>query len=118
MKICEGNKKKYEATQDLEEFQAFQQGGGKSYADAYADTIPGMTPSTEREGRSPAKNKKCQIINVFDKQVHIHNTYYVLKKKRFLRTSEELLLNSIFSFNDTFNFPHIVFDRKRLQNET
>ena len=50
--------KKYEGTQDLEEFQAFQQGGGISYADAYADadTIPGMAPSTEREDGSPAKS--------------------------------------------------------------
>ena len=37
-----------------EEFQAFQQGGGKSYADV--DTIPGIVPSTEKEGGSPAKN--------------------------------------------------------------
>ena len=29
-------------------------GGEKSYADA--DTIPGIVPSTEREGGSPAKN--------------------------------------------------------------
>ena len=41
-----------------EEFQAFQQGRGKSYADA--NTIPGMAPSTEREGGSPAK--KAVII--------------------------------------------------------
>ena len=31
-------------------------GGGKSYADADGDTIPGMAPSTEREGGSPANN--------------------------------------------------------------
>ena len=34
------------------------EGREKSYADAYADadTIPGMAPSTEGEGGSPAKN--------------------------------------------------------------
>ena len=53
MKKCEGNMKKYEGTKDLEEFQ---QGGWKSYADA--DTIPGMAPSTEREGGFPANVKK------------------------------------------------------------
>jgi len=33
--------------------------GGESYADTYADgdTIPGIVPSTEREGGSPAKMK-------------------------------------------------------------
>ena len=40
-----------------EEFQAFQQ-GGKSFADP--ETIPGMAPSTEGEGGSPAK-KLCPI---------------------------------------------------------
>ena len=30
-------------------------GGGGSNANAYADTIPGMAPSAEREGESPAK---------------------------------------------------------------
>jgi len=34
----------------------FPAGGGESYADACADgdTIPGIVPSTEREGGSPA----------------------------------------------------------------
>ena len=56
MKEYVENMKKYVGTQDLEEFQAFQQ-GGESYADAYADagTILGMVPSTEREGGYPAK---------------------------------------------------------------
>ena len=31
-------------------------GGVKSYAYADGDTIPGIVPSTEREGGSPAKN--------------------------------------------------------------
>ena len=35
-------------------FWVFQQGGGKSYAYADADTLPEISPSTEREGESPA----------------------------------------------------------------
>ena len=41
---------------ELEKFRAFQQeGGGKSYVDA--DTIPEMSPVTEKESGSPAKKK-------------------------------------------------------------
>ena len=55
----EGKMKKYEGNmvEYIEKFRASQQkGGGKSYADAYADTIPGMAPTTERECGSPAKS--------------------------------------------------------------
>ena len=49
----------------FEKFQAFQQkGGGKSYA----DTIPGMAPSTEREGGSPAKKTIKDLTQRAEKQ--------------------------------------------------
>ena len=67
-KICE----RYEEIREKQEkiFRAFQQkagGGKKSYADAYvdADTIPGMAPSTEREGGSPANWKTALHMTKF-----------------------------------------------------
>ena len=52
----EGNMTKYRP-QDLKKFRAFLQKGGGN-----ADTIPGMAPSTEREGGSPAKIQYIWLI--------------------------------------------------------
>ena len=66
----EGNMTKY-WPQDFEKFRAFlKKGEGKSYADTYADTIPGMAPSTEREGGSPANMPLFQLDEYTQRTSH------------------------------------------------